>query len=387
MSSQVYSALLPTKRSRNTSILWMLFSTVWVGILTVGLIRYWRIPDDSIYDTPVHFGFKVLATVLVVVFTGVYVYTLFRMYFRRTSWLTVFSPAEFWWIRGLLLGVSIQLNILPSAERADWQSAFVFAAIGWALTSNHQNAIGAVFAVAAVAAGTLLITGNDEILVGTMLYIIGFGVMVSGYVMMNGLVGELMIERGRVADQAVTEERFRLARDLHDTVGHSMTQITLKTELARRILSSDPERAERELTDVEHLSRTLSAEVRRSIAGETDTTLERECARAMELLLSLDIAVTIHGEPAAVPTGVANTFAWCLREGVINVAKHSGASRCHISIDSNTLIINDNGDTVINTRPGGQGIEGMKQRLSQHEGAVRLTETPNGHRLEVRIPT
>ncbi len=388
MGSHAYEALRPTRRSRNTSVLWMLFSTVWVGILIGSLVAYWRVPDDSIYDSPPHIGFRLLATVLVAMFIGIYTYTLYRMYFGRDSWLVVFSASTQWRIRGSLLAIAIVLNLLPDDHHVGWHISFTFVAIAWALTSNHQNPTSAVFQVAAIAAVVMVATGREEILAGTLLATIAFGLMVAGYVMMNGLVGELMIERGRVADQAVTEERFRLARDLHDTVGHSMTQVTLKTELARRLIRTDPDRAERELAEVESLSRSLSAEVRRNIAGAVDLDLERECSRAIELLTSLDIEVTLHRNPADIPGDIADVLAWCLREGVMNVARHSGATRCDITLeagaDGYALIIRDNGGTAIG--PVGQGLEGMKHRVGQPRGTVRLAGTEEGHRLDIRIP-
>lgn len=390
MSNRNVESLLPNKRSRNTSWLWMFFSTIWVGILVGSAITYWNQPGDRPWDPDIALGWRLLAIALVIAFIGIYAYTVWRMYFQRTSWLVVFERQEAWLIRGSLTTLAIAMNLLPSGDSANWQIAFMFVAIAWALTSNHQHAFSSVFQAAAIAAVTLLATGRGDVLPGTMLYIIGFGVMVAGYVMNNGLLGQLVVERGRVRDQAVTEERFRLARDLHDTVGHSMTQITLKAELARRLLPDDPGRAADEMEQIEQLSRTLSAEVRASIAGDTSLTLAQEIDRASELLKSMDIEVSITGTHENLPERVADTFAWCLREGVMNVVKHSGADRCEIGFSESNrfhvLKITDNGKHPANDGHKGQGMSGMKQRVNELDGDLEFRATDSGHSLTIRIP-
>lgn len=390
MNTRTAESKLTTKRSRNTSWLWMIFSTIWVGTLIGSAITYYRLPGERATDPSIALGLRMAAILLVAAFVCIYSYTVYRMYFNRTSWLVVYGNQERWWIRGSLTIIAIAMNFLPDGDRADWQSAFVFVAIAWALTSIHYQAIASVFQVALIAAVTLAVTDRGDVIPGTMLYVTGFGTMIAGYVINNGTIGEMAVARGRDRDRTVTEERFRLARDLHDTVGHSMTQITLKAELARKLIDSDPDRAVSELSDIESLSRGLSAQVRESIAGEVELTFGQEIDRATAMLDSMDISLEKQIETGLLPSHVDAALAWCTREGVMNVIKHSGASRCHIQLkrfDSDlVLTITDNGSNPDRASTGGQGIVGMKSRLQSMGGNVMFTSTEVGHTLEMRIP-
>lgn len=380
-----------SKKSQDRRAIWMFFSTIWVGFMVGALVDYWRLPMDSMYHQPMNMGHKVLATLLVLVFIGVYLYAMYRAYYGRESWFEIVSPRVGWLLRLLPMGILVVLLLLPNADSTSFGQGFVFVVIIWALTSQPNQAISSVFQATAIAALLILVTDNaDGGITGSILLFLGFGVMVAGFVMNNGLVGELMVERSRVRDQAVTEERFRLARDLHDTVGHSMTQITLKAELARRVLPDDPARAVNELEDIEQLSRSLSAEVRRSIAGEVDLSLPVEIGRAKELLPSMGIEVSVKGDIDGLPQEIAEAFAWCLREGVMNTIKHSGATSCEIRFatdsDHHLLEIRDNGSNRIEENQAGQGMKGMTHRVQALNGEVQLEKIESGHVLSIRIP-
>lgn len=329
---------------------------------------------------------------LVLVFIGLYVETMYRTYFGRLSWIADVPNRERWLIRAPLLVISTILVFLPvpgSFNGNPFVHIMMFVVVAWTLTSPPDRAFSAVIISTAITTAVLAIASGQQAF-GVSIYSLAFGFFTSGFVINRGLIAELRLEQSRVRDQAVTEERFRLARDLHDTVGHSMTQITLKAELARRVLPDDPSRAADELEQIEQLSRSLSAEVRRSIAGETTLSLQNEIDRATELLQSMEIDVAIHGGGTDVPEHIADVFAWCLREGVMNVIKHSGASRCdiHFSLldQRYVLKITDNGSNPVNDDHEGQGIAGMKQRVDDLAGQLEFRATESGHALTIRIP-
>lgn len=379
------------KKSRDRRAIWMFFSSIWVFFMVGGLIRYWRLPEDSIYYESLNVGHKMLATLLVAVFIGVYLYTMYRTYYGRDSWFEIVPPRVGWLLRLVPMGILVLILLLPNAESTDWRQGFVFVVIIWALTSRPEGAVASVFQAVAIAAIVLIATGNSEGgITGSLLFSLGFGMMVAGSVMNNGMIGELMVERGRVRDQAVTEERFRLARDLHDTVGHSMTQITLKAELARRILDDYPARAAHEIDEIEQLARKLSQQVRKSIAGETEVSLSQEVSRAEELLESMGIECIYAMEKTAMPPEVDGVLAWCLREAVMNVAKHSGATRCEIELrslgDEWELVIRDNGSNSPNEQHHGKGLQGMKERVQQLNGEIQFSVNDSGHSLAITIP-
>jgi two-component system sensor histidine kinase DesK len=160
---------------------------------------------------------------------------------------------------------------------------------------------------------------------------------------------------------AVDNERNRFARDLHDILGHSLTVITVKAELARRLLDTDPERARAELTDLERLSRDALADVRRAVSGYRELTLPGELARARTALHSAGIEARLPQSTDDVPSDLRELFAWTVREGVTNVIRHSGARSCEIVLTPTSAEIRDDG-----RGPGvsgdGSGITGLRER-------------------------
>ena len=125
------------------------------------------------------------------------------------------------------------------------------------------------------------------------------------------------------ADLLVENERTRFARDLHDILGHSLTVITVKAELASRLIDVDPDRAKAELADLERLSRDALADVRRAVEGYRELTLPGELARARTALAAAEIRADLPNTTDDVPTDLRELFAWTVREGVTNVIRHA----------------------------------------------------------------
>src|SRR6185436_7841571 len=117
------------------------------------------------------------------------------------------------------------------------------------------------------------------------------------------------------AELLVENERTRFARDLHDILGHSLTVITVKAELAGRLMDADPVRAKAEIADLERLSRDALADVRRAVEGYRELTLPGELARAREALRSAGIEADLPGSAEDVPSDMREVFAWAVREG------------------------------------------------------------------------
>lgn len=366
---------------------WMIFSSFWVLLILGSAFDY--VTMDVITGDPdqVQPIWRLIAFLTATGFTIVYVWMMYWVYFSNIWDADTKKKHGF---RIALLAMAIMLNTLPSSGETGFNFAFMFAAIAFVLTGQHERSTYEVLRICAVAAVVLLLTGNGDRIILTLIFTVAFGFMVGAQHRNIGLIHDLYLEQSRVRDQAITEERFRLARDLHDTVGHSMTQITLKAELARRLLPDDPSRAADELEQIEHLSRALSADVRASIAGNTSLTLAQEIDRASELLASMDIENSVSGDRENLPEAAADAFAWCLREGVLNVVKHSGADRCEIifsSTDEHYLLkINDNGKHPVEDEQKGQGINGMHQRVDELGGDLEFRLTDSGHALIIRIP-
>jgi two-component system sensor histidine kinase DesK len=184
---------------------------------------------------------------------------------------------------------------------------------------------------------------------------------------------------------AVAEERGRFARDLHDILGHSLTVITVKAELANRLLDVDTERARTELADLERLSRDALADVRRAVEGYRDLSLPGELARARVALQAADIDAHLPNSADEVPTHLRELFAWTVREGVTNVIRHSGASSCTVRLGPAGVEVSDDGQGPPADANGhGNGLAGLRERATA-VNAVLVTRTlqPRGFLLQV----
>jgi len=192
------------------------------------------------------------------------------------------------------------------------------------------------------------------------------------------------------ADLAIENERSRFARDLHDILGHSLTVITVKAELARRLLDAGtPEataRVRAELADLERLSRDALTDVRRAVEGYRELTLPGELARARTALAAAEIEARLPNSADEVPTDLRELFAWTVREGVTNVIRHSGARTCEVRLSPSCAEVRDDGRGADGRGSGaglGSGLAGLRERAAV-AGATVVTRTLDpGFCLEV----
>ena len=240
---------------------------------------------------------------------------------------------------------------------------YVSSAVGWAVP-DRRWAVRAVFGVAAcyLFFGWL---GHDDIsdMLITLIPVVFVGITMSGFRVQMKLMWELRQAREEVAKHAASEERLRLARDMHDLTGQSLSMITLKSELAARLLERLPEGPDRdrvadEIQQVAAVSRQTLHDIREAISGYRRPTLAVETITARTALESAGIAP--HDDPEL--TLLSGTFnpdaeaalAWCLREAVTNVIRHSGAKNCFIR-----LIRHDETQTLsLQVRDDGRGCPG-----------------------------
>jgi two-component system sensor histidine kinase DesK len=194
----------------------------------------------------------------------------------------------------------------------------------------------------------------------------------------------LMRAREENARLAVEDERNRFARDLHDILGHSLTVITVKAELAARLFDVDQDRARAELADLERLSRDALADVRRTVEGYRELTLPGELARARLALQAADIEADLPTAAEDVPTELRELFAWTVREGVTNVIRHSGARRCTVRLEADRVAVRDDGTGPSDGTRRGHGLNGLRERAAAID-ALLVTQAlePNGFELAV----
>jgi len=201
---------------------------------------------------------------------------------------------------------------------------------------------------------------------------------------------ELVEARTEIARLASEAERNRIARDLHDLLGHSLTVITLKSGLARRAHATDPDRSIQEITEVEQLSRQALTDVRAAVSGYREVTLTGELAQGRELLRASGIIADLPTAADAVHPAYRELFGWLLREGLTNVVRHSQATQCTVSLTSSTLEIRDNGtggDQQTNGAATGNGLKGLRERVTTLGGIIDATPVqPSGWSLRASLP-
>jgi two-component system sensor histidine kinase DesK len=175
-----------------------------------------------------------------------------------------------------------------------------------------------------------------------------------------------------------------------------LTVIAVKAELAGRLVQLSPERAEAEIADVERLAREALRDVRDAVAGYRETSLDDELASARSALLAAGIEADVPGNADGVPAAYRELFAWAVREGVTNVVRHSGASRCRIRVGTNEVEIVDNGQgpggVLVPAGHGsstrhGHGLVGLRERAEATGGTVEVGRPADGgFELRVRVP-
>jgi two-component system sensor histidine kinase DesK len=190
--------------------------------------------------------------------------------------------------------------------------------------------------------------------------------------------------RSEIARLAAENERTRIARDLHDLLGHSLTTITVKAELSRRLGQTDVAAALREIGEVEVLSRRALSDVRAAVANYRDVTLVGELASGRELLRAAGIAADLPRAVDVVDDGAQELFGWVLREGLTNVVRHSHASLCTVRISKTSVEIVDDGSGMLVA--AGSGLSGLRERVGAAGGTMEVGPVPpRGWRIAVRL--
>jgi two-component system sensor histidine kinase DesK len=197
---------------------------------------------------------------------------------------------------------------------------------------------------------------------------------------------ELAAARAEVARLAAENERSRIARDLHDLLGHSLTTITVKAGLARRLAEhGEAERAFAEISEVEKLSRRTLGDVRAAVSAHRDVTLTGELATAREVLRAARIIGELPASVAETDPALSELFGWVVREAVTNVVRHSRAGRARISLGPRFVEVVDDG---MGAAPGagGNGLRGLRERVEAMGGTLTTERGLTGFRVRAEVP-
>jgi two-component system, NarL family, sensor histidine kinase DesK len=290
---------------------------------------------------------------------------------------------------GLLPVIAIAL--LVAGAPSSFAALFVYfvAAAGLRLPPRVGAAVTLLTGLGVGIAGWL--NGeSDSTIAATVLTIVSIGILMTAFGRIARANRELQETREELARLAVSEERLRIARDLHDLLGHSLSVIALKSELARKLVEREPSRAAAELDDIQSVSRTALAEVREAVQGYRRLALADALESALAALAAAGIDCELNEADVALPADVDAVLAWAVREGTTNVIRHSGALHCAIRVSADperaAVEIEDDGSAAPSMRRG-SGLNGLRERARRVRGELEAGTLPEGgFRLRLTVP-
>lgn len=294
------------------------------------------------------------------------------------------------WARLCLIGAMFVLGVAAIPSNVGGSSFFIYVAALLPFCVESSAILIGVMAleVATLAGESYLIHDNP-----VNYAITGFFAVVVGVSNLFVAQGKRADARLRAAQQenvalAAVAERERIARDLHDVLGHTLSVIVLKAELAGRLMGRDDIRAAAEIADVEKTARTALAEVREAIGGYRAQGLRAEVEQARRTLDVAGVALICESAPPQLRAREETVLSLSVREAVTNIVRHAHATTCTMRFATTpdgfcSMEVSDDGTTVI-TREG-NGLRGMRERVQELGGRFRI-EASGGTRLVIEVP-
>ena len=303
-------------------------------------------------------------------------------------------PLYFWgyWVHGrralLVVAGFTLLGSLFATMNAGASVMFVFAATYLARLGDPPKAfpyLGILLAVEALEAWLMHLP--ESFWIPTMVFSALIGSVVIQWVHRRRLSDKLLAAQAESEHLAKVAERERIARDLHDLLGHTLSVIVLKSELASRLTASDPARAAEEIRDVERISREALTQVRAAVRGYRSAGFDSELREALRALEAAGILVETSVEAPPLSPAQETVFAMALREAVTNVVRHAHATVCRLTLRQTgrfcEMVIADNG--LGGALDEGSGLSGMRERVEALGGALER-DGSHGTELRIRVP-
>jgi two-component system, NarL family, sensor histidine kinase DesK len=267
---------------------------------------------------------------------------------------------------------------------------YVVAAAGLLLRPRAAAVLTAVIALG-VGAGLTIEGSAGSIVASHTLTVLAIGAMMAAFGNAIRTNRELRGAREELARLAVSEERLRIARDLHDLLGHTLSLIALKSELAAKLLPGDPARARDEITEVQQVTRQALTEVREAVHGYRRLAFADALDGARAALSAAGIDCRVETSAPDLPGDVESVLAWAVREAATNVVRHSGARACAITLSGDDraveLRVDDDGAGAVNGAAGGTGLAGLAERARPLHGTLEAGARPGGgFRLRLTLP-
>lgn len=297
-----------------------------------------------------------------------------------------------YWVRGrelvLVAAATLALGLAFWPISIGAGAFFIYAASMIGLLETPRWAMRGVAAIAVTTVLYALVLRRDLV---SSLWPVVFVLIVGGINIHYSQVGRanarLRLAQDEIAHMAKLAERERIARDLHDLLGHTLSLVILKSELASKLAERDPERSREEIRDVERIAREALAEVRAAVSGYRTSGLEAEVQHARTTLNTAGVRVTTDVTSRKLPPSHEAVLCLALREAVTNIVRHSGARNAQLTIAASetlcTLSISDDGRG--GNAPFGSGLSGMRERVDILGGTLTRTGT-GGTTLTVTLP-
>ncbi|MGH8399099.1 MAG: sensor histidine kinase, partial [Gammaproteobacteria bacterium] len=266
---------------------------------------------------------------------------------------------------------------------------FIYAAtLCGSLGSIKKGSRTLLLVIAAYLASAFAVRLNIETLFYILFFVVVLGLANLYFGEMNRKNRALKLSQEEIRKLAASAERERIGRDLHDLLGHTLTLITVKAELAAKLAERDLAGAAREIRDVERISREALTQVREAVGGYRSSGLTGELANARVALTAANVKLAEKVEPPKLSSAQDSLLAMVLREAVTNVVRHSGARNCRIQLENHSdqlrLLINDDGHggKILE----GNGLRGMRERLQAVSGQLQIASDNTGTRLAILLP-
>ena len=289
---------------------------------------------------------------------------------------------RFWWLLGAM--TVLFLAELPYAQTESFLLGAVVVAVATYFLGRRAGPLVAGAVLASIVVPWAVRPWHSDagwleaiIILSTVLIVYAFSEMVRA----NYALIEARAEVARLASDA---ERARIARDLHDLLGHSLTAIAVKTDVAHRIAAREESGTLQEVTEIGKLSRQALADVRAAVSGYRDVTLANELARGKELLRASGVTPDLPTATDVVDVAHQQLFGWVVREGITNVVRHARAGRCTVQLAGDWVEVRDDGAGRA-PAAAGNGLAMLRERVALAGGRMEAGPASSGWRLRVSL--
>lgn len=356
-----------TKPKRHWDRFGWLMAVIWLVFLVY--------PVLALLDSSAGSGWIIVGWAALVLFVVLYVVGFVRGMSTGRGLGSAPAPGQWLFFAGLIGCAAISIPAAGGLALSFLPFIMSFASYGLTRAAHWITLIGGV---AASALWVFLLPGGmNYISILAIVLLLGAVNTVSTWLIIRSADAERLS-----LELATSEGREAVARDVHDLIGHSLTVVRMKAQLAKRLIDTDPERARSELGEIEALAAEAISGVRATVAGTRAASLTEQLTASDKTLRSAGISTKVNGDPAALSPAQGLTASWILREATTNILRHAHATVVTVSIAPGSLAVQDDGRGSAGRE--GNGVRGMRERAAAAGAHLGVTSPASGGtRVEV----